>query len=409
MKDTLPLEGTCVLDLTRLIPGPFCTLILADLGAEVIKIEAPDVGDYERLIKPFQGEMAYRFMLLNRNKKSIGLNLKQDRGREIFLGLARQADVVIEGFRPGVMDRLGLGYDELRSVNEGLVYCSLTSYGHNGPCRDKVAHDINILALTGLLDLIGPADGTPVIPGVQLVDTVSALYAVIGIQAALASKGRTGKGQHVDISMHDCTFSLMFDSVRYPLAEGRVPERGKERLMGGLAGYNVYQSKDGRYMAIGALEKKFNERLLREMGLEEYIEQDGSVTATEVNPKKEEAMKSRFKKMFKQKTLAEWQEILEPANVFFSPVNTVADALEDEQLKSREMVAETEHPFAGPIRQIGSPVKLSENPVDLERLPAPRLGEHSMEILGRLGLNGEDIRELYDKGVLSGYDGSQHN
>jgi len=404
MKMPLPLEGTSILDLTRLIPGPFCTLILADMGAEVIKIEEPGIGDYERQIKPFQGEMAYRFMLLNRNKKSVGLNLKQDRGREIFLDLARQADVVVEGFRPGVMDRLGLGYDDLRSVNEGLVYCSLTSYGHSGPYRDKVAHDINILAITGLLDLIGEADGPPVIPGVQLVDTVTALYAVIGIQAALASKAKTGRGQHVDLSMHDCAFSLMFDSARYPLADGRIPVRGKERLMGGLANYNIYQTRDGGYIAVGALEKKFHEKLLKEIGLDEYIEQDGSVTASEVNPEREEVIKTRFKEIFKEKSLKEWQEILETANVFFSPVSTVADALEDEQLKSREMVAETEHPFAGAIRQIGSPVKLSENPVDLERLPAPRLGEHSMEILGRIGLDNAEIRALADRGVLSSYE-----
>ena len=228
MKMPLPLEGITVLDLTRLIPGPFCTLILADLGAEVIKVEQPGIGDYERQIRPFQGEMAYRFMMLNRNKKSLGLNLKQDEGREIFLDLVRRADVVVEGFRPGVMKKLGLGYDVLKSVNESIVYCSLTSYGHSGPHRDKVAHDINILATTGLLDLIGPADGPPVIPGVQLVDTVTALYAVIGIQAALASRTKTGRGQHVDLSMHDCAFSLMFDSVRYPLAERRIPVREKK-------------------------------------------------------------------------------------------------------------------------------------------------------------------------------------
>jgi crotonobetainyl-CoA:carnitine CoA-transferase CaiB-like acyl-CoA transferase len=398
----LPLEGITVLDLTRLIPGPFCTLILADLGAEVIKVEQPGIGDYERQIRPFQGEMAYRFMLLNRNKKSIGLNLKQDEGREIFIDLARQADVVVEGFRPGVMSRLGLGYDDvLRHVNEGLVYCSLTSYGHSGPYRDKVAHDINILATTGLLDLIGAADGPPVIPGVQLVDTVTALYAVIGIQAALASKTKTGKGQHVDLSMHDCAFSLMFDSARYPLAEDRVPVRGKERLMGGLANYNIYQTGDDRYIAVGALEKKFHEKLLKEIGLAEYIEQDGSVTASEVNPEKEGVIKNRFKEVFKEKSLKEWQQILGSANVFFSPVDTVADALEDEQLKSREMVADTEHPVAGAIKQIGSPIKLSEDPVQLERLPAPRLGEHSVSLLGKLGFNDERIGVLTDKGVVS--------
>jgi crotonobetainyl-CoA:carnitine CoA-transferase CaiB-like acyl-CoA transferase len=398
----LPLEGITVLDLTRLIPGPFCTLILADLGAEVIKVEQPGTGDYERQIGPFQEKMAYRFMLLNRNKKSIGLNLKQDKGREIFIDLVRQADVVVEGFRPGVMSRLGLGYDDvLRGVNEGLVYCSLTSYGHSGPYRDKVAHDINILAATGLLDLIGAADGPPVIPGVQLVDTVTALYAVIGIQAALAAKTKTGKGQHVDLSMHDCAFSLMFDSVRYPLAEDRVPVRGKERLMGGLANYNIYQTRDNRYIAVGALEKKFHEKLLKEIGLAEYIEQNGSVTASEVNPEKEEVIRNRFREIFKEKSSKEWQQILGSANVFFSPVDTVADALEDEQLKSREMVVDTEHPVAGAIKQIGSPIKLSEAPVQLERLSAPRLGEHSVALLGKLGLNDDQIRDLTDKGVVS--------
>jgi len=403
MKKVAPLEGVCVLDLTRLIPGPFCTMILADLGAEVIKIEETVVGDYERQIRPFQGDMAYRFMLLNRNKKSVGLNLKESKGREIFLDLARQADVVVEGFRPGVMDKLRLGYNDLKSVNESLVYCSLSSYGHSGPYRDKVAHDINILAMTGLLDLIGAADGSPVIPGVQLVDAVTALYAVIGIQAALAVKARTGKGQHVDLSMHDCAFSLMFDSVRYPLGEGRLPVRGKERLMGGLANYSIYQTKDDRYVAVGALEKKFNEKLLKKMGLEKFIEQSGSVTVSGVNPQKEETIRNHFKEIFKSKILKEWQEILGDANVFFSPVSTVADALKDEQLKSREMVIEMEHPYAGTITQIGSPIKLSENPVDLRHLTAPRLGEHAGEILGRLGLDEEKIKALADCGIVSSY------
>ena len=401
MKMALPLEGISVLDLTRLIPGPFCTLILADLGAEVIKVEQPGVGDYEREIKPFQGEMPYRFMLLNRNKKSIGLNLKQDEGREIFLDLARQVDVVVEGFRPGVMSRLGLGYDVLRRANEGLVYCSLTSYGHSGPYRDKVAHDINILATTGLLDLIGTPDRPPAIPGVQFVDAVTALYAVIGIQAALASKAKTGKGQHVDLSMHDCAFSLMFGAARYSLAGGRAPTRGGQRLSGGLANYNIYQTKDDRYIVVGALEKKFNERLLKELGLEEFIVRDGAATVSKVDFEREAIIKDRFEKVFRGKTLKEWQKILEPANVFFSPVDTVSDALEDEQLKARGMVVETEHPFAGAMKQIGSPIKLSENPVDLERLPAPRLGEHSSDILGKLGLSVDQISALIDKGAVS--------
>jgi len=280
-------------------------------------------------------------------------------------------------------------------------YCSLTSYGYSGPYSDKVAHDINTLAITGLLDLIGTADGPPAIPGVQLVDAVTALYAVIGIQAALAAKVSTGKGQHVDLSMHDCAFSLMFDSARYALAGGQAPVRGKGRLTGGLANYNIYLTKDSRYVAIGALEKKFHEQLLKKMGLSEFIEQGGAVTVSQVNPEREEALKRRFEEIFKEKSLKEWQEILEPANVFFSPVNTVADALKDEQLKSRAMVVETLHTCAGPITQIGSPIKLSENSVNLERLPAPLLGEHSMEILGRVALNKEEIKGLVDRGVIA--------
>jgi crotonobetainyl-CoA:carnitine CoA-transferase CaiB-like acyl-CoA transferase len=298
------------------------------------------------------------------------------------------------------MARLGLAYDDLKKVNQGLVYCSLNSYGYSGPYSDLVAHDINILAQTGLLDLTGPADGPPVIPGVQLVDTVTALYAVIGIQAALSVRKKTGKGQHVDMSMHDCAFSLMFDSARYPLGEGRIPKRSKERLMGGLASYSIYESKDGKFMAIGAIEKKFYNTLLQKLGLEEYIEKDTLVTASEVNPEKEEAMRDVLKNTFKQKTLKEWQEILEPANVFFSPVNTIEEALDDPQLASRKMVAETEHPIAGKYIQIGSPLKLCDTPVDLERLPAPALGKNTEEILKGLGFSDKEISDMVEKKIV---------
>jgi crotonobetainyl-CoA:carnitine CoA-transferase CaiB-like acyl-CoA transferase len=383
MKRAAPLEGICVLDLTRLIPGPFCTLILADLGAEVIKIEEPNIGDYERQIGPFQGKMAYRFMLLNRNKKSVSLNLKGERDHKKFIELVGKSDVVVEGFRPGVMDKLGIGYYDLKKINSNLVYCSINSYGYSGPYKNKVAHDINILAETGLLDLMGFSDGPPVIPGIQLVDTVTALYAVIGIQAALAARSKTGEGQHVDVSMHDCTFSLMFDSIRYALAEGRTPMRGVGRLTGGLANYNIYKTKDHRYVAVGALEKKFKNTFLRCLGLDEYVEESGAVTESEVNTQKEKMIKERLQDIFKQKSLAEWQDILGPSNVFFSPIVTVQEVLKDPQLKSREMIMETEHPVAGKIVQIGSPIKLSAMPVDLDRLPAPQLGEHTLQVLGQ--------------------------
>jgi crotonobetainyl-CoA:carnitine CoA-transferase CaiB-like acyl-CoA transferase len=375
-------------------------MILADLGAEVIKIEEPAVGDYERQVKPFQGQMAYRFMLLNRNKKSLSLNLKDEAGKKIFLNLVKRSDVVVEGFRPGVMSRLGLGYDDLTKGNPGLIYCSLTSYGDTGPYKEKVAHDINILAQIGLLDLMGGADGPPIIPGVQLADTVTALYGVIGILAACMAKGKTGTGQRIDLSMQDCAFSLMFDSIRYPLAEGRVPQRGRERLMGGLANYNVYESKDNQYMAIGALEKKFKDALFEEVGLEEGIDKGPGITSSEVNPEKEETLRKRLQEIFKQKPLEKWQEILEPANVFFSAVKTAADALEDPQLKARKMIVEAEHPVAGRYTHIGSPLKLSGTPCDLHRLAAPVLGEHTREILKELGLSDAELDHLNEKGVI---------
>lgn len=395
-----PLEGLRILDLTRLIPGPFCTMILADLGAEVIKVEEPGIGDYERVVKPAQNGVAYRFMLLNRNKKSVTLNLKEEEAKKIFFDLAKRSDVVIEGFRPGVMRRLGLSYDDLKKGNPGLIYCSLTSYGYTGPYRDKVAHDINVLAQIGMLDLMGSADGPPAIPGVQLVDVVTALYGVIGILGALMAREKTGKGQQIDLSMQDCAFSLMFDSARYPLAEGRVPQRGRERLMGGLANYNIYESGDGQYMAIGALEKKFKDDLFRGLGLDDLVTKGSEVTSSEVNPEKEENIKRRLREIFKQKTLEEWQKILEPANVFFSAVKTVADALGDPQLKAREMIVETEHPKAGRYTQIGSPLKLSDTPCDMHRLPAPGVGEHNREILKGLGLSDAEVDRLKEKGVI---------
>ena len=394
------LDGIRILDLTRLIPGPYCTMILADLGAEVIKVEEPQVGDYERQIKPIYKGMAYRFMLLNRNKKSLGLNLKRPEGRNIFLDLVQRSDVVVEGFRPGTMAKLGIGYKKLKEVKNNLIYCSINSYGYSGPATQKVAHDINILAQIGLLDLMGPAEGPPVIPGVQLVDTVTALFAVIGIQAALTTKSKTGRGQHVDMSMHDCAFSLMFDSARYPLGEKRVPVRGRERLSGGLANYNVYRTKDGHHIAIGAIEKKFKDRLFQKLGLEAYIEKDGAITTSEVNPEKENVVKNRLAEVFSRKDLKEWNDILEAENIFFSPITNIEEALTDPQLVHREMVVAARHPIAGDYTQIGSPVKLSETPPDINRLPAPRLGEHTREIVMELGLSEEDIGNFVKKEII---------
>ncbi|WP_028322451.1 CaiB/BaiF CoA transferase family protein [Desulfatiglans anilini] len=396
----LPLDGIAILDLTRLIPGPFSTLILADLGAEVVKIEPLIVGDYERQIGPFQNGMGYRFMLLNRNKRSIALNLKESAGREIFMRMVQSSDVVIEGFRPGVMENLGLGYNDLNKINEKIIYCSISSYGHTGPYREKVAHDINILAVTGLLDLIGAPGGRPVIPGVQLVDAVTALYAVIGIEAALAEREKTGYGQEIDLSMQDCCFSLMFDSVRYEMSNAERPQRGKGRLTGGLARYNLYETKDERYIVLGALEKKFYEHILKKLHLENFYEDSEFLTASEVDENREEMLKIELQRIFKTKSAREWEKLLDEENVFFNVLNTVSEGLNDQQLKSRGMIAETKHPIAGDIKQIGCPIKFSRASISLERFPAPRLGEHTKEILAKHKYQFSEIDELIKSGIV---------
>lgn len=394
------LKGTRVLDLTRLIPGPFCTSLLAELGAEVLKVEEPTGGDYERQTKPLLDGMGYRFRMLNRNKKSVALNLKRDEGREAFLRLARRADVVVEGFRPGVMDKLGLGYEELKAANPGIICCSLSSYGHRGPKREQVAHDVNILADIGLLDLMGSEDGPPAIPGIQLADTVTSLYAAFGILASLLERAKTGEGRYLDVSMQDCAFSLMFDALRYYLADGRVPERSRERLTGGLANYALYVTRDERYLAVGSLEKKFKDELLHLVGLGEYVKVGGGVTSSEVDQAKETELKAKLADIFRQKTQAEWMEVLGPANICVSAVKTVADAASDEHLRVRGMLVECPVGNGQTFTAIGSPIPMADGVLGGEQ-PAPHLGAHTREVLLDAGYSEEEVLELERGGVAA--------
>ena len=396
-----PLKGFRILDLTRLIPGPFCTMILGDLGADVIKVEEPFSGDYERQIQPSIGPMAYRFLLLNRNKRSLALNLKQKKGKEIFLELVRKSDCLVEGFRPGTMAGLGLDFKTLKDLNPGIVYCSMSSFGHTGPYRDKVAHDLNILAASGILHMTGSPDGPPVIPAVPIIDIVTALYATIAILSALMVKRETGVGQHLDISMFDSAFSLLFDAARYVWKEEREPMRGDERLSGGLANYNIYETKDEKLLAVGALETKYKRRLFERLGMEDLLENEEEMTTTGVSIDKERKVKERMRRLIVEKTLKEWHEILDSADCLYSPVKTVSEALRDEHAIHREMIAEGYHPLCGPYKHLGSALKLSETPVDIQRIPAPALGQHTFPILEELGLDTHSIEELQKNGVVS--------
>jgi len=398
-SNVLPLEGLRVLDLTRLIPGAFCTAILGDAGAEIVKVEDTDTGDYEREIRPFIGSMASRFLILNRNKKSISLNLKKKEGKQIFLKLVESADVIVEGFRPGAMKKLGLDYESLREINQRLVYCSISSFGQDGPYRDVVAHDINILGLAGFFHVTGIKGGAPVIPGIQIADSVAGTNAAMAILFAVMAREKTGTGQMIDISMFDGLVSWMFDASRSAFAGASVPEKGKGRLYGGLPNYNLYKTKDGKHLAVGSLETKFKNALLKKLGRGDLTEEEKGRTTQDVSDS-DEALHAIFREAFLTKTRDEWMQELGGLNICISPVNSLEEAINHPQATYRKMVLEVDHPSAGRIKQIGSPLKMSNISFDVSRLPAPRLGEHSREMLASLGYEVGEIDELVRDDII---------
>lgn len=391
-----PLEGIKILDLTRLLPGPYGTMLLADLGAEVVKIEEPERGDYGRWNPPRINGVGSRHLLLNRNKKSLTLNLKLPEGKSILRRMVEQgADVLIEQFRPGVMDRLGLGYKDLCKANPRIIYCSITGYGQDGPYRDLAGHDLNYIGLAGVLGLNGPQGGGPVIPGIQIADLIGGgLYAVIGILSALLARQKTGRGQYLDVSMFDGAVSLLPDSAALYFAEGRAPRAGERRLGGGLPQYQVYETRDGKHLAVGALEEKFWANLCRLVGKPEWAEKiprEGEPGNAEIRKELGEIFRTRNRK--------EWLDLLMGADACVTPVLSLDEVFADPQVLSRRMLVETEHPKAGRVRQIGVPLKFSETPGEI-RGPAPEIGEHTEEILGALGYSAEDAARLRKAGVI---------
>ncbi len=388
------LSGIKVLDLSRLLPGPYCTLMMADYGAEVIKIEEPGNGDYIRWRKPAIEGIGARHLTINRNKKSVELNLKTDEGKEIFKKMAAEADVIIESFRPGVMDRLGLGYDEISKINKGIVYCSLTGYGQTGPYRNLPGHDLNYIGYSGILGLIGEKGGKPVVPGVQIADIGGgALMALSGICMALFHKERTGKGQYIDISMLDGAVTWLYAAASDYFASGKIPKRGNNRLDGHFAFYNVYETKDGKYLSVGASELKFWKNICELIGKPEWI------TLHEGPDEVQEKLKSELAKVFKQKDQKEWLDLLAMEETCVGPVNDIDQIFNDPQIIERELFTQMNHPVAGMIRQIGFPIKFSETPGKIHS-HSPILGEHTEEILLQLGYSKEEIEQIRNNGVI---------
>jgi alpha-methylacyl-CoA racemase len=393
-----PLDGVRVLDLSRLLPGGFCSLLLADFGAEVLKVEDTGMGDYIRWSPPyFEGaedsSKSALFLALSRGKRSIRLNLKEEAGREVLLKLAREYDVLLESFRPGVLDRLGVGYERLKRENAGLVYCAITGYGQDGPYTGRSGHDMNYLGLNGVLGLTGDADGPPVQPAGQIADVGGgALMAAFGILAALRERERSGKGQLVDASMFDGSLSwLALVAARY-LCDGEVPRRGDLELAGRLICYRPYACKDG-WVTLGALEPKFWQAWCRGVGREDLIERQFERPGSEAH--------AEVERIFLERTREDWREFASRHDCCLEPVLDLDEALDSELVRAREMVVKLEQPGAGAVKQLGLPVKLSRTPGGVQG-PAPALGEHTDEVLAALGYSEERGEELKQAGAVAG-------
>ena len=383
-----PLKGFRLLDLSRLLPGPYCSLLLADLGMEVLKVEDPEGGDYLRIM----GRMGKRenafFLSLNRNKKSITLNLKTKEGKEIFYKLIEIYDIVLEGFRPGVMDRLGIGFKELKKRNPRVIFCSLSGYGQDGPYRERSGHDINYIGLAGILELTGARNGAPVIPGIQIADFGGGgMTSAIAILAAIIHREKTGEGQFLDISMLDGILSWLSIHAGKYLIDQELPKRGEMLLNGGYACYQVYPTKDGRHMSLGALEPQFWKNFC------EAIERRDLIDKQFIEGEEQFHIIEEIQEVFQNKTQKEWVDVFKNVDACCEPILTFAEVFRHPQVLHRQMIKEIEDPMEGKIRQVGNPIKSSRFSFEV-RTPPPQEGEHTMEVLKAMGYSEKEIQHF---------------
>ena len=397
------LEGIKVLDFCRNAPGMFATTVLADLGADVLMIERPmdeTRAAYEKLVAGIDGEGDERrhaaFNALQRNKRSLALNLKEPEAQKIFQKLAETADVVVEGFRPGVMDRLGAGYEKVRSINPRAVYCSVSGYGQDGPYSQMAGHDINYISFAGALGLIGPQDGRPAIPLNLIADYAGGgLCGAVGILAALMAREKTGKGQYVDIAMSEGVLYMLSGLVSDVLSRGILAERGGNRLNGGAPYYNVYRTKDDKYFSIAAIEPWFWENLCRSVGLEDLLPHQ------DATGHKKAEVEQALADAFSAKTRDEWFETLKDANISVGKVYSLEEALDDPHAQHRGMVLEIESSAIpeGKVRQVATSIHLSESPGQVRHLGSVT-GQHTANVLEELGFDAAAVADLKQRQVV---------
>lgn len=380
-----PLTGIKILDLTRLLPGPMCTLHLADMGADVLKIEETSVGDYARFIPPMQNKNSFFFNAVNRNKRSVAIDLTKEEGRNIFYKLSETANVVIESFRPGVVNKLGIDYETLKKINPKLIYCSITGYGQTGPYRDKAGHDINYCAYTGVLDRKGEF---PFIPNFQIADIVGgALNAAMGILAALVQQKMTGEGQYIDVSMMD---GILAHSTT---ALAQVDNGEQSFLTGTLPCYSIYETSDKKFMALGALEFKFWERFCM------AVDRSDLVSNHMVNGTEAKKVFNEVATIFKSNTRQHWTDIFKDIDCCLSPVLSLKESLNNEQVKARNMVEIKKYPDEGDVVQFTLPLKFSSFEFEVET-QAPLLGEHTEQELLGIGYSKKEIGQLRSDKII---------
>ncbi len=394
----LPLESMKVLDFTRVLAGPFATMILADLGADVIKVEPPK-GDEARTWPPTlsQGESGY-FMAVNRNKRSITLNLKDRRGRAIAHQLARVVDVVIENFTPGVSAKLGIDYDSLKCENPNLIYCSISGFGQYGPYKHKKAYDPMIQGMTGIMSITGERDGPPVKVGIPITDLVSAINAVVAIQAAYVHRLSTGQGQYIDVALYDSMISMLTAMAMQYFATGKPPERwGLDHIHRVPA--RAFEAKDGRFVQVAATSEAMYPKFCKILGVPELIT-DPRFDSNNKRVKNRHLIMPILEEKMREKTRDEWLRLFEEAGLPCGPILDMGEVFADPNVKAREMLFTMEHPVEGGLKQLGFPYKFSLTPARA-RLRPPLLGEHNEEVLKEwIGLSSEDVQALKRDNVI---------